>query len=173
MTVQRQNFMLKATYEVLRQKIVGITDKLTVEMPKKLREAYETGGYWHDNALWETALREQEMLNRDLLKLTEPLKDIMFIEDAYPLLDEDKVTIGKTVQLLDVNTGEMFEYSIVGPLDVIYNPKAKEAKFISCEAPFIQPLLNRTQGEKIEVRLPGGTRTLTIQRIKPLSIWDQ
>lgn len=173
MNKKKQNPILKSTYEVLQKRAEKIKEKLTSEMPKRLREAYETGGYWHDNALWEEAMREQEMLNRELLSLLAILRDVTFIEDLYSLLDENKVTIGKTVKVENIATKEIAEYSIVGPLDTTYNPISKESNFISYEAPFIQPLLGKSVNEKITIKLPGVTQTLVVLEIKPLTIWGQ
>ena len=173
MNKKKENPILKSTYEVLQKRATAIKEKLANEMPKKLREAYETGGYWHDNALWEEALREQEMLNRELLLLLTALRDVTFIESLYSLLDEDKVTIGKTVKVEDAVTKEITEYSIVGPLDTTYNPISQESNFISYTTPFVQPLLGKSIGEKVTIKLPGGTQTLVVLEIRPLTIWGQ
>lgn len=164
--------MLKSTYEVLQRRIAAIKEKLVNEMPERLRQTYETGGYWHDNALWEDALREQEVLNRELSLLLTTLKDATFIENFYPLLDGDKVTIGKTIKVENIATKEIAEYSIVGPADTTYNPISKENNFVAYKAPLVQPLLGKSIGEEVTIKLPGGTRTLVVLEIKPLTIWE-
>ena len=170
MNGKKQNSILKSTYKAIKKRITVIREKLTNEIPKTLRETYNSGGYWHDNASWEEALREQQMLNQELYTLAVALKDVSFIEDMYFLCDKDKVTVGKSIEVEDILTKESTEYSIVGSLDVIYNPNSKKYKLLSCETPFAKSLLGKSAGEKVIVKVPGGTKIFLISKIKPLTI---
>lgn len=172
MKEKKPTIILRSTYELLKNKKENIEKKLVNEVPTIIREAYETGGRKNDNASWEDALREQEKLIRELLSLIDILYNVTFIEDIYPFLDEDKITIGKTIEVKNLTTEEILELSIVGPLDVTYHPSNKKNNFVSYEAPFIQPLLGKSVGERVTINLPNNTINLTILEIKPLTIWE-
>jgi len=170
MNEKKRNFILKSTYKAIKKRIAVIREKLTNEIPKILRETYDSDGYWHDNAPWQEALREQQMLNQELYSLVDALKDVSFIEDMYFLCDKDKVTVGKSIEIKDIVTKKSTEYSVVGSLDVVYNPNSKKYRFLSCKTPFAKSLLGKSVGERMTVKLPGGTKVFLISEIKPLTI---
>ncbi len=166
-----RNPILKETYGALQERIRIIKGKLTGEIAIMLREARDSRD-WQDYALWEGLLREKEMLEWELSSLLTALREFTFIDEVYTLFDKDKVTIGKTVTVKNLTRRwEIEEYSIVGSLDVIYNPSARENNFISEEAPLIQPLLDKSVGERLKVQLPRRRETFEILEIRPLTIF--
>lgn len=162
----RKNFILKSTYQILREEAEEIQHKLTKEIPQYLKQAYDTGGYWHDNPHWDYTLLDQQRLSEQLSEILSIISDPVFIEDLS--VNCDKVTLGTQVEVRNIETGEIEVYRIVGSVDVLYNPQRKEKRFISWESPLGHSLLGKLVGDEITVNLPNGIKQLIILAIKPL-----
>jgi transcription elongation factor GreA len=75
-------------------------------------------------------------------------------------LQPDRVQLGATVTLVEEG-GEEERYTLVGPAEA--DPRRG---FISTASPVGHAILGHGVGETVEVRAPGGTRRLTIRRIR-------
>lgn len=72
-------------------------------------------------------------------------------------LPHDRVSFGSTVNLIDVNSEEEFQYAIVGSVES--NP---EVGLISFNSPLAKQLLGKVEGDEIKAQLPGGQKEFEV-----------
>lgn len=149
------NYMLKNTYERLASEFRSKHEKLYQKTPEDLLINYETGGGWHDNALFEGALRDQAFLIQQIVDLKHLMANPVFINDLK--VDGKTVTIGVEVLLAEIQNGkekERVRYKVLGPADTRYYPNC-----LSCYS----PLFNCLRGHKVGDIVPCimGEKTIT------------
>ena len=77
------------------------------------------------------------------------------------LAQNGKVVFGVTVELVDEDSGHEVSYKLVGEdeADIKINK-------ISVGSPIAKALIGKEEGDVIEVRTPGGTRTFELVEVK-------
>jgi len=166
MNQNRENFILRSTYQILQKKAKEIEKKLKTETSPALKQTYETGGYWHDNPQWDSTLKDYERLKERLYEIRDILKNPIFIEDLS--IDCSKITIGTQIEVKDASIGKVEIYRIVGSADVIYDPRGLEKKFVSWKSPIARSLLGKEVGDTVVIGLPNKTARLNILTILPI-----
>lgn len=102
-----------------------------------------------ENSEYDEAKQAQSENEQRIQELENILKYAKVVEDSE--IGKNKVAIGTTVKLQDVNTGEVEEYSIVGTAEEdIFTNK------ISSDSPVGQAVLGKRRGQEIEVDTPYG-----------------
>ena len=132
------------------------------EQGRIIRLAIESGGGTHDNAMYDAATHEQEVLFERERKLSEHLSGARLIEEAEGR-KEDQVHIGCAVVVYVEEKEKEFEYVILGPMDVEYQTVDN---VISYNAPVARALLGKKVGDVVLVNIPAGKRELEICRIR-------
>ncbi|HBT17489.1 MAG TPA: transcription elongation factor GreA [Firmicutes bacterium] len=127
------------------------------EVAERIKQALEFGDI-SENSEYEDAKNEQGFIEGRILAIEKMLRNVRIIDDQEVTLTE--VGLGSKVTLLDVETGEQFEYSIVGSAEADpFNSR------ISNESPVGKALLGRKVGEEIEVKVPVGVLRYQINAI--------
>lgn len=126
-------------------------DSLKKERPiiaKVIQEAREEGDL-SENAGYDAARERQGMLEARIAYIESRLPAFNVIDFAH--LGGDKVSYGATVKLMDVETDEEKEYTIVSPdeLDMVKGG-------ISVVAPVARALLGKEVGDEVTVEAPRG-----------------
>ena len=75
----------------------------------------------------------------------------------FDKIPRDRISLGSTVQLLDVDKDEKITYKLVTSEDANVTQG-----LISTTSPIGRSLLNKREGETVEVKIPSGTRTFEI-----------
>jgi len=112
-----------------------------------------------ENAEYDAAKEAQGLLESRIAELETKLSDVVIIDDAD--IDKDKVYLGASVELKDVDKNREVKYIIVSKEEADF----KEGK-ISAESPVGRALLGKKVGEMAEVQLPAGKTRYTILKIK-------
>lgn len=155
--------MKKVLEERLLKEIRSIEKELKIELPKEIAEAVSLGDL-SENAEYQSALERQRYLQNRLGGLNKQLSTLSLIsENSIP---RDKVAIGSTVYLKNIETDEEKVYDIV--LGELADPEKGE---ISPSSPIGKALLNKEEGEDVEVVLPGGQVAYEIVKIE--TIYDK
>ena len=150
------------TYEGLK-KLEDELENLKVvrrkEVSQKIKEAREQGDL-SENALYYAAKDEQRDIEARIEELEKILKnaEVVVEEEA----DLDKVSIGRSVKILDCEFDEELEYKIVGSTEA-NSLKGK----ISNESPVGKALLGKQVGDTVTVETPAGEfsyKVLSIHR---------
>lgn len=109
-----------------------------------------------ENAEYTEAKNKQAENEREIARLQEYIRNSEVVSDD----STDKVNLGATVQVKDVDTGDVETYVIVG---------AKEADpfegKISNECPVGEALMGKVAGDTVEVEIPAGVLHLTVLSI--------
>ena len=118
------------------------------EVAQKIKEAREQGDL-SENAEYDAAKDEQRDIEARIEELEKLLKNAeVVVEDE---VDFDKINVGCTVSLYDVEFEEEVEYKIVGSTEA--NSLAGK---ISNESPLGKALLGKKVGDKVEVEAQAG-----------------
>lgn len=128
------------------------------EVAQRIKAATEFGDL-SENSEYDDAKNEQAFIEGRILTLEKQVRNAKIIETQG--LSADRVSVGSSVVLRDLETQEEVEYKIVGSVEA--NPLDMK---ISNESPVGKSLLGRTPGERVEVHAPRGTLQYQIVQIK-------
>ena len=150
--------MTKENYEKIKEKLDELKKRRAV-ISKTIGEAREHGDL-KENSAYHTAKDEQglnEMRIRDLEAKLESAEIVAKDEKA----DAGVVTLGSTVKIKALDTGQEFEYMIVSDdeADVLEDK-------ISTDSPIGGALINEKAGTVVEVEIPRGLVKYKILAIK-------
>lgn len=135
--------------------------ELKTELPREIKKAREHGDL-RENAEYHAAKERQRLVESRISLLQKRVGEISMMNmDRIP---RDRVGFGSTVHLREGGGGETV-YQLVMPEDA-----DAEKGWISTASPIGRALLNREEGDEVEVRTPNGTRRFEITRL--LTIHD-
>ena len=127
------------------------------EVAQKIKEAREQGDL-SENAEYDAAKDEQRDIEARIEELEKILKNAEVIDEDE--VDLDKINVGCTVSLYDVEFDEKVTYQIVGSTEAdILNNK------ISNESPIGKALIGSKIGQSVDVEGPDGTCQFKILEI--------
>jgi transcription elongation factor GreA len=152
-----QSYLTKEGYN----RLVGELEKLKARKPAlqdEISKARDHGDL-KENAEYHAAKESLTNLQRRIMELETKLSNSQLIDNK--VMSKDKVYIGATVRLLDVDEAGEFEYTIVDVEEA--NPA--EGK-ISLHSPLAHGLMGHKIGETVIVDLPAGPLKLKILDIR-------
>ena len=113
-----------------------------------------------ENAEYAAAKERQSFIEGRIAELERKLGNAQVIDPA--LLDADgRCVFGATVELEDLESGEVVNYQIVGDDEA----DLKEGK-ISISSPMARALIGKLSGDVAEVQAPGGVREYEILDVR-------
>ena len=134
----------------------------TVERPRVIQAIQEarSHGDLSENAEYDAAKERQSFIEGRIAELESKLANAQIIDPAH--LDADgRCVFGATVELEDMNNGEVVTYQIVGEDEA----DIKHGK-ISITSPIGRALIGKYSGDVAEVQAPGGVRSYEILDVK-------
>ena len=134
----------------------------TVERPNVIAAIAEarSHGDLSENAEYDAAKDRQSFIEGRIAELEAKLSNAQIINPA--LLDADgRCVFGATVELEDLDSGDIVTYQIVGDDEA----DIKMGK-ISVSSPIARALIGKSEGDVAEVMAPGGLRELEILDVK-------
>lgn len=140
----------------LEDEIHALERELRDELPKALKTAAALGDL-SENADYSAARERQDFVRVRLGHLKQRLADLSMIN--FDKIPRDRISLGSTVVLLDVDKNEEITYKLVTSEDANV-----AAGLISTTSPIGRSLLNKREGDTVEVKIPSGTRTFDILR---------
>lgn len=154
------NYMTRTTHDRLR----AARDNCRAELQRRgtiVRQAIDSGGGMHDNAMYDSAVQDQRVLASRLAHLEGLLADVQYLEDLRTAADV--ITIGKTVLLHYEDEPAPGEITILGAADAEF--MVERSDVISVHSPLAQQLLGARASDNVTLALPGRERTATILKI--------
>jgi len=140
----------------LEEEIQALEKELREELPKALKTAAALGDL-SENADYSAARERQDFVRVRLGQLKQRLADLSLIN--FDKIPRDRISLGSKVVVLDVDRNEELTYRLVTSED------ADAAKgLISTTSPIGRSLLNKREGDTVEVKIPSGTRTFEVIR---------
>jgi transcription elongation factor GreA len=142
---------------------IGQLEKeLKTELPREIQRARELGDL-RENAEYAAAKERQRLVEARISMLKKRVSEIALMNlDKIP---RDKVGFGSTVHLRDPQ-GQTIVYQLVMPEDA--NP---EQGMISTASPIGRALVNREEGDEVNVTTPNGSRQFEV--IKLVTVHDE
>jgi transcription elongation factor GreA len=150
-------FLTQEGFLKLQQELELLRTDKRIEVAQRLHEAME-GGELIENAEYEAAKNEQAFLEGRIKELEMILASARVIDDSHPVTDV--VQVGSTVTIQEEGA-EQEKYTIVGAAEA--NPSSGK---ISNESPLGKALLNKKQGDQVQVDAPGGVFVVTILKVE-------
>ena len=140
----------------LEDEIHALERELRDELPKALKTAAALGDL-SENADYSAARERQDFVRVRLGQLKQRLADLSLVN--FDKIPRDRISLGSTVVLLDVDKGEEVTYKLVSSEDA----NAPQG-LISTTSPIGKSLLNKKVGDEVEVKIPAGSRTFEVIR---------
>lgn len=119
------------------------------EIAARIKQAIDFGDI-SENSEYDEAKNEQAFVEGRIASFEEKLRNVKLIDEVD--ISTDVVSIGSKIKLKDLDTGDVFQYMIVGSAEA--NPVEYK---ISNESPVGNALLGEKKGSKVEVKVPAGT----------------
>jgi transcription elongation factor GreA len=138
----------------LQEEIAALENELRIELPREILKARAHGDL-SENAEYHAAKERQAFVNARLSQLHARLRDVSMIDMSK--IPHDRVGLGSTVVVLDVNKDEQIRYKLVTSEDV---DVAKG--LISTSSPIGKGLLGKQVGDTVRIQIPGGVREMEI-----------
>ena len=138
----------------LQDEIAALEYELHVDLPREIAKARAHGDL-SENAEYHAAKERQGIVNARLGQLNGRLRELSMVDVAR--IPKDRVGLGSTVGVLDLNKQERITYTLV---------TSEEADValgrISTTSPIGKALLSKKVGDSVNVQSPGGARELEI-----------
>ena len=138
----------------LEGEIQTLEKELREELPRALKTAAALGDL-SENADYQAARERQDFVRVRLGQLKQRLADLSMIN--FDKIPRDRISLGSKVVLLDVDKNEEIRYKLVTSEDA-----NAPAGLISTTSPIGRSLLNKHEGDTVEVKIPSHTRTFEI-----------
>ena len=150
--------MTKASYAKLKKQI-EILKKKRAKISKAIGEAREEGDI-KENAGYHAAKEEQGLNEMKIRDLESKLENADIVaENKMP--KKDRVVLNATVKAKDLDSGDVFTYTIVPAVDAdVFENK------ISTESPIGAALMGCKKGEVVKVEVPRGLIKIKVLEIK-------
>jgi len=149
-------YLTKAGYQKLSEELEYLKTTKRRQLAKAVGEARAHGDI-SENAEYDAAKDAQGMNEKRIFELQEKLANARILEDDMP---SDEVLVGAKVKLLDLDSEEELEYTIVSELEADYTQNK-----ISVTSPVGQGLLNHKENESVEIKIPAGILKYKILKI--------
>ncbi|MCD8119151.1 MAG: transcription elongation factor GreA [Lachnospiraceae bacterium] len=154
----KKNILTSAGLANLEKELEDLKLVKRKETTQKIKEAKEQGDL-SENAEYDAARDEQRDIELRIEEIEKILKNVEVV-DADDM-DTDKINVGSTVTVHDIEEDEVLQFTIVGSLEA----NSLESK-ISNESPLGAALLGKKKGDMAIVEAPQGTVEYTILDIK-------
>ena len=127
------------------------------EVADRIKQAIQFGDI-SENSEYDDAKTEQAFIEGRIMTLEKMLRNAKVIDDSEV---KDRVSLGSTVVLKDIEYGEEEEYTIVGSAEA--DPAVNK---ISNESPVGSAVLGQKKGSIVEVTVPAGVLRYQILDIR-------
>ncbi len=134
----------------------------TADRPRVIQAIAEARahGDLSENAEYHAAKEQQGFIEGRIAEL-ESKTSMAQIIDPKTVNADGKVVFGATLRLMDEQSGQQVTYQIVGD----YEADIAEGK-VSISSPIARALIGKTEGDVVEVQVPGGIRSYEILEVR-------
>jgi transcription elongation factor GreA len=144
-------------YEKLKAEYEELTTKKRREIAKALEHARAFGDL-KENAEYDAAKNAQALNEKRISELSDRLSRAELLDDSN--LEKDKILIGATALLCDLENDEEFEYMFVSTEEADY-----ASNKISVTSPIGQALMGHKVGDEVSIRVPAGMLKYKVLKI--------
>ena len=141
---------MKEAKAKLEAEVRKLERELREELPAALMKALQLGDL-RENAEYQTAKERQSYVQAQLSHLQQRLANLSLINLSK--IPTDRISYGSTVVLFDLDTEAEVTYRLVTSEE-----SDVKAGLISTASPIGRSLMNREEGDEVQIRTPGGTK---------------
>lgn len=145
---------MEAVKKKLQDEITTLTYELRVELPREILKARALGDL-SENAEYHSAKERQRLVQARLDQLQKRLGDLSMVDMSQ--ISHDKIGLGSTVVVLDVNKDEEVTYKLVTSEESDYTKG-----LISTSSPIGRGFIGKEVGDVVKIQIPGGMREFEI-----------
>jgi transcription elongation factor GreA len=145
---------MEALIKKLQEEIAALEIELRIELPREILRARAHGDL-SENAEYHAAKERQGYVNARLNQLQGRLRELSMVDMST--IPHDRVGLGSTVKVLDVDKDETMSYIMVTSEDVDVSKG-----MISTTSPIGRGLLGKKVGDTVKIQVPGGAREMEI-----------
>jgi transcription elongation factor GreA len=150
-------YLTRSGYEKLLKDLEFLKKVKRRALSKAVGEARAHGDI-SENAEYDAAKDAQALNEKRIVELEEKLSRARILDDEN--IASDEVLIGAKVQLQDLDTDEILEYTLVSEAEANY----EEGK-ISVTSPIGSALLNHKENDVVEIKVPAGVLKYKVLKI--------
>lgn len=144
--------------EKLKEELNELKSVRRREVAEKIKVALSFGDL-SENSEYDEAKNEQGMIESRIAEIEQTLAHAQIIDDDD--ISTEKVGIGTTVKILDMDMDEEMEFKMVGTKEADINSGK-----MSDESPIGAAIMGHEVGEKVEVETPSGVIGFKILEIR-------
>lgn len=144
-------------YEKLRKELENLKTVKRRELSRAIGEARAQGDI-SENAEYDAAKDAQALNEKKIADLEAKVSGARIIDDEN--ISGDEVLIGATVKMLDMDSKEELEYTLVSDVEADYAQNK-----ISVSSPVGQALLKHKENDIVEIKIPAGILKYKILKI--------
>ena len=144
----------------LTAELKGLEHEFRIELPKEIGIAVAMGDL-RENAEYHAALERQAYVKARIAQLRERLGELNSLDLSR--IPRDRVGLGSTVNLLDLDSDEEVRYEFVVP-EVSDLPLGR----ISVASPIGKSLLGKAVGDEVTIQIPSGTKRFEILELQTM-----
>ncbi|MDR1907431.1 MAG: transcription elongation factor GreA [Holosporales bacterium] len=156
--VEQKIPMTARGYELLKSELANLVDVERPDVVQAISEARSHGDL-SENAEYHAAKERQSFIEKRIAELEEKVSRAQII-DVLSISGSD-VKFGATVWLVDNETNEPVRYQIVGS-----DEADVKLGLLSITSPLARALIGKQVGDEIDVSIPSGVRSYSIEKIK-------
>ncbi len=149
-------YLTQEGYEKLSSELEYLKTVKRRQLSKAVGEARAHGDI-SENAEYDAAKDAQGHNEKQIAELEDKLSRVRILDKDIP---QDQVLIGAKVKLLDMDTQEEMEYTLVSELEADYNQNK-----VSVSSPVGEGLLGHKENEVVEIKVPAGLLKYKIIKI--------
>jgi transcription elongation factor GreA len=150
-------YLSKEGYEKLRAELEYLKSTKRIQISKEIGQAIAHGDI-SENAEYDAAKEAQAMNEKRIVELEDKLSGAKIIDDLN--IPADKIYIGATALLKNLDDGDEIQYTLVSGEEVDF-----AAGKISISSPVAKGLLGKSEGEVVEIKVPAGILKYKILKI--------
>ncbi len=156
MNNNREVFLTPEGLRNLKEEIKYLEGEKRIEIKEDIKQALEFGDIT-ENAEYTIAQEAQRLNEINIIRLKQKLSRSKIIkEDRY----SEGIGIGKTLKLINLDTGGQIEYILVADDRVDFSQNK-----ISLNSPLGRAFLGRQEGDEVEIEVPIGILRYKISKI--------
>jgi transcription elongation factor GreA len=154
---EKQTILTPEGLRKLEEELEHLKTVKRKEIAERIKASKEFGDI-SENAEYEDAKNEQAFIEGRILQLDQILRNARVVDNHNA--PADLITVGATVLVRDLASGEEIRYTIVGSAEA--DPDQDR---ISNESPVGRALLGRRPGDTVDVTVPAGKLRYRVLKI--------
>lgn len=152
--------MLRAVRDKLEAELRALERELNVELPREIKTAVAMGDL-RENAEYHAALERQRYVRARIGQLRTRLGELSTLN--LERIPKDRVGLGSTILLLDLDTDEEVTYELVIP-----EMADLDKGLISTASPIGRGLMGKQVEDAVTIVVPSGNKKFEILELKTL-----